>query len=72
MEKKPFWQSKIVWLAFVGLLLALAGHFGYQAPEGTAEQIVDQDWSNLVTAGINAVIIVARVFFTNKTIGSPS
>lgn len=65
MPTKKWYESKIVWAAFLGFLFAITGSFGYDAPEGTADTLVNLDWSNLTTAIINAAIIVARVFFTN-------
>lgn len=68
MEQKKWYLSKIVWVAFAAFLLSIAAAFGYEAPEGTAEQIVDQDWTAPVAAILNVAIIVARIFFTNKTL----
>lgn len=69
METKKWYESKIVWLAFLGFVIVLLGHFGIFVPEGTAEQLVNQDWAgNIFMAILNAAIIIARIFFTNKKV----
>lgn len=74
-EVKPFWQSKIVVGAVVGLILSVVVFFtDIQIPaEASAEfteeltnAIIVKDWAAAGTAVVNFLILIFRLFFTTK------
>lgn len=74
MQKKGFFQSKIIWLALLGLAFQLIAPLlgrEYDPSTGDVEEsIIDLifgggDWVNI---GANVLIIIARWFFTDTKI----
>lgn len=62
---KSVFKSKTFWIAFIWTILSVANYFGYGFEYSDAEQIVGQNWQDLVNAIFGAVMIVLRVI-TNK------
>ena len=61
---KPWWQSKIIWLNALAIVVWLAQN--YIIP---ADFKMDQDLLALLQLLANVAAIVARRFFTSKMIG---
>lgn len=69
MLSKALFKSKIFWLAFLGFVFSLVGGWTNKTIDpGTAAEIVNLDWSNILQAAISAAVIIARAFFTNTKI----
>ena len=63
VDKKPFWQSKIFWLAFLNLISAISmGLFDFTIDPEVQEEIVNLDWTNIIQALISVFIIVIRKY----------
>lgn len=67
--QKGLFKSKIFWLATISFLIAIYQLLtGRVVPDGTAEQIVAIDWSNIAQAIISLLVILARAFFSGSKI----
>lgn len=65
MNSKPFFKSKTFWAAFIFSVFNVANYFGFDFSQEDANQIVNQDWNNLLNAAFGVLVIVLRVV-TNK------
>ena len=61
-------QSKSVWVAFIMFLFAVLRYFGVGLPDALAQEIVNQDWTNIVQALISVAILIARTLFLGTPI----
>lgn len=71
METKPFFKSKIVWLALLQLLFAAVNGFTkivIPDPQNLATQITELDWTKVAMAIGSVLMLLFRVFFTNPRI----
>lgn len=57
---KSIFRSKTFWVALAWTLLSIANYFGYGFEYSDAEEIVGQNWQDLVNAIFGAVMIVLR------------
>jgi hypothetical protein len=61
MQRKPFWESKELWVVALGLLNLLLDKFGYPSFDPTPE----------FYAAILTLLGILRAFFTKATLTAP-